>query len=104
MTFLSVSAAVTEFVKKHAVTFSLIASLSGGAFGWAMTTFALASDLERVEKEQQLNSVEIRIQELRYHIDTLTSIPAQDLPAPTKRAIDNYKLELNHLILKKAEL
>ena len=64
----------------------------------ALGKFALATDLERVEKKADSALKQNRVQELRYHIDTLSKIKSSDMPPEIKRALDDYKKEKAHLL------
>ena len=100
MSLLNLSKSFTKLARDHAFTLTVISSLSGGGFAWMMATFALANDLERVEKKTDYSIKEHRMKDLRYHIDNLSKIPESSMPAETKRVLESYKLEYNHLLIK----
>ena len=86
--------AVSAWLNHHKFLLTLSASLVcfGGAY------FASAEELKLVEAKADNNAKVNRIQELRYHIDTLSAIKPEDRPPQIQRALDSYITEKKAII------
>jgi len=92
--FLSILNPLSKWLTSNKVMLGILVVVFASAFNY----FASAEDLIAVKQEAKDNKKQIKIQELRYHIDLLSSIPENVMLPAQKRVLEDYKKQKDSLI------
>ena len=94
--FLSILNPLSKWLTNNKTILGLLTVVFISAFNY----FASAQALQVVEQDGKANKKQIKIQELRYHIDLLSSIPENVMLPAQKRVLEDYIKEKDSLLAK----